>query len=324
MTANKEIVHLLKDKIVDVLGSKIEGDVIIVDAPYYKNIGDVLIWEGEIQFLHEKGCNLLGSYSSHTFLFPDIDSKTTILFNGGGNLGDIYPEHMVFLKKIINKYPNNKIIVFPQTVHYNNKKSLEKDMQELSLHKNMFFCTRDVVSRNNVMQFLGENRVACLPDMAFCIDLTPYIPSQPDKSNGDMLYIHRTDCEVSTGELPTIPNNAGTIYTADWPTFTSYFGKSYIFNTVLDRMYRFIPFSDKWLGSLWDTYAMNVFRVNMIKEGINFIKNYDIVQSERLHGAILAILLGKKVIIVDNSYGKNSSFYNTWLKEFDQISLLSK
>ena len=60
----------------------------------------------------------------------------------------------------------------------------------------------------------------------------------------------------------------------------------------------------------------------MIKLGISFINEYNIIYATRLHSAILALILGKRVVMIDNSYGKNSCFYNTWLKDAENIELV--
>jgi exopolysaccharide biosynthesis predicted pyruvyltransferase EpsI len=36
---------------------------------------------------------------------------------------------------------------------------------------------------------------------------------------------------------------------------------------------------------------------------------------------ILALLLGRRVRLKDNSYGKVSSYYRTWLQDIDSICL---
>ena len=64
-------------------------------------------------------------------------------------------------------------------------------------------------------------------------------------------------------------------------------------------------------------------RVRYIYKGINFFSNYEIIYTTRLHGLILGILMDKKVIIVDNKYNKCKNYYDTWLREFDNIELMS-
>ncbi len=319
---NDIIVSSLRNKIFRELSCHIGNDAIIVDAPYYKNIGDVLIWEGELQFLQDLGCKVLGSFSRHTFNFPQLNKDTVILYNGGGNIGDIYPEHIKFLKSVLKHYPDNKIIVFPQTVYYKDKKLMQKDFSLISKHHNIVFCSRDFNSYDRVKSLLGEGRTLCLPDMAFCIDISKYIEKSGINSKG-MLHIVRNDCEKKKYVLEDSFGFSKCHHdlVQDWPTFVTRFDLSYLFNTVLDRMFRFLPIKG-FIGPLWDKYAINHFRINMINVGISFISNFKSVKSERLHGAILSILLDKEVDIIDNSYGKNRDFYNSWLSSFSRVNLL--
>ena len=60
----------------------------------------------------------------------------------------------------------------------------------------------------------------------------------------------------------------------------------------------------------------------MLMEGVKFISPYKNVETERLHGCILSILLDKTIVLYDNSYGKNKSFYETWLSDLDSVKLL--
>lgn len=59
-----------------------------------------------------------------------------------------------------------------------------------------------------------------------------------------------------------------------------------------------------------------------IKIGIDFINEYGVIYTTRLHIGILGLLLGKQVFFLDNSYGKLSGFYNSWLKNIKNASLV--
>lgn len=51
---------------------------------------------------------------------------------------------------------------------------------------------------------------------------------------------------------------------------------------------------------------------------------YSIVYTTRLHVLILSALLEKKIFLIDNTTGKLNSFYNTWLKDLDNIIVEQK
>ena len=89
------------------------------------------------------------------------------------------------------------------------------------------------------------------------------------------------------------------------------------------RLLRRIQSHPRLLHNLQDWYAQNIYRPYMVKTGVNLINPYDIIYTTRLHGMILSILLGKKTVVIDNSYGKNSSYYNTWLKDCDNVTLFA-
>lgn len=289
---------------------------IILDAPYYHNIGDVLIWKGEMAFLAEHGIQCLYSASYETCTNPEIARDTTILFNGGGNLGDIYHEHMDFLLKVVDRYPNNRIVICPQTVYYKDKSSMENDFKLLLRHKDLYFCARDKATFDLLTKYFGM-RTRILPDMAFCIpeqDLQRYALKETKLK----LIIERKDCE-SLNERQH-KSNDGNI--SDWPTFEKPLHYTTFLNKILKRISdAHIPLVTRYTNLFWDYYFLHCFSETMFREGVRFISPYQQIETTRLHGCILSILLGKKITLIDNSYGKNSNFYNTWLYTMDNVTL---
>ena len=61
-----------------------------------------------------------------------------------------------------------------------------------------------------------------------------------------------------------------------------------------------------------------VFHIRKIsnKAAILF-SSHDVVITSRLHGHILSCLVDTPSQIIDNSYGKNLSYYNQWTKSLD-------
>ncbi|CAA0282372.1 Exopolysaccharide biosynthesis protein [Acinetobacter baumannii] len=59
----------------------------------------------------------------------------------------------------------------------------------------------------------------------------------------------------------------------------------------------------------------------LFEQSINFINQYDTIYTTRLHGCILAVLLGKNIYLMDNNYGKNTRFFNEWLQDYENIML---
>ena len=91
MSFDKKI-EQLREIISDSIKPLLSDRVIIADAPYYDNIGDSLIWQGAVDFLHANNFKLLHSYGAGYFPFPRLDKDITIILMGGGNFGDLWPQ----------------------------------------------------------------------------------------------------------------------------------------------------------------------------------------------------------------------------------------
>ena len=212
---NKEIINLLQRKILDVLPSIIgKGRTILTDLPYHGNIGDILIWEGELLFLKYINAFPLSQTSSSTFMFPELDEDITICLHGGGNFGDLYRGAQEFRKKVLISYPKNRIVILPQSVWYDNKDLIEDDARLFAKHPNLYICARDNTSYEFLKHFFKANNVFLVPDMAFCIgDI-----SDRNKATANMtkfVFIKRLDKEFVDNNIKIdLPYDI-----RDWPTF---------------------------------------------------------------------------------------------------------
>ena len=308
---------LLRKRIEETLLPLIDCDYVLWECPYYCNIGDVLIWEGELEFLKKVKYKCLGMVSQYTCDFPVLSPEVLILLQGGGNFGDVWRSTQEFRLQVCQKYPNNKIIIFPQTVFYENLELLDADARAMSQHRNLTICGRDEVSYKILKQHF-KNEILLVPDMAFCISserLQKVCELQGDKG----LFLKRTDKEFSFSdfEIPLSLN----LETHDWPTYERKFVMNYLFETLL-RVKEHFDFN--FLNRFIDCWAYKIYRRSLVNMGVRFLSKYNVIYTTRLHVFILGILLHKKCIIIDNSYGKNSSFFDTWLKDLKHIEMFSK
>lgn len=307
-----ELRKVIKDKLTPL----IDNDYVLLDLPYYENIGDSLIWEGEKEFLRTLPYKCLYYSSKDSFRYRKFDNNVIILLHGGGNFGDLYRLHSEFRKKIIGLYPQNRVILLPQTVYYENMNLLADDAKYYGTHPNVTICVRDQYS----FDFLQENyhnKVILVPDMAFFLDVTKYkIPKEENR----ILFLKRTDKELVTdSDTNDIPTDAEI---HDWPTYERHFKK-------LDRIGRFtyyvcktlnlLKVNEKLIVKIEDWKRNYFFRQAYVQIGISFLSPYHTIYTTRLHVLILGVLLNKHIYLINNSSGKVINFYNTWLKELEQI-----
>lgn len=298
----------LKQMILSVLIPLVDSDYIYLDLPYHSNIGDTLIWQGTEDFLSQIVHKCVYKSASIVDL-PELDTRIVIILHGGGNFGDVWRFHSELRNQVIERYPDNRIIILPQTIHYNSIETLKEDASLMSKHKDLHICARDVRSKELLDSYFQNNHYL-LPDMAFCINVKN-LKDQVVKSNKIGLFLKRIDKEL--GNLPlSIPEG---YEVRDWPTIEA----SPLFQQIFNCILRFKPF----LGNrVVDLYANHIYRPLMVKCGVRFVSQYQDIHTTRLHVAILSVLLGKAFTFYDNSYGKNSQFYHTWLFDIDTITLM--
>lgn len=293
----------------------------LLEIPHYYNIGDILIWEGELAFLTQLKSKLIYSSSSYNYNpQKKLPPETTILLQGGGNWGDIWEEPQQFRKKIISSYPHNNIIIFPQTIYYKDKKNLIEDSIFFSHFPNVTICARDQYSFNILKTYFKNNKSFLLPDMAFFINIKKnFLLHKGSK----ILFAKRLDKEYSSSINYDLIPNESEIH--DWPTYE----KNTISNDTLSKISLFLRLADKCLNTSMqkefvDLYWEKIRKKELINLGLNFLKDYHTIYTTRLHIAILGALMGKKIYILDNNYGKLSNFYYTWLKNTDNINLIKQ
>ena len=187
--------------------------VIIADAPYYDNIGDLLIWQGTLDFLHENGVKILRNYGACFFPFPTIDKDVTVLLMGGGNFGDLWRTLQYNRLEIIARYPENRIVMLPQSIFYQEKELINKDADMMARHSDLHLFARDQASYDILSARFNRNHVYLAPDMAFCIDSRLLAPHR-NREEGKTLFLLRSDKELHQ-DTPTELQEADV--TSDWP-----------------------------------------------------------------------------------------------------------
>jgi exopolysaccharide biosynthesis predicted pyruvyltransferase EpsI len=303
-------ISMLNDTINERLSHLINSNYVLYDIPFYNNVGDLLIWEGELHFLKKIKYKRINSFSA--FLFKKdqhLPSNIIILLQGGGNFGDIWRVHQEFRLKIIQEYPNNKIIIFPQTVYYQNHETMLRDAEIMRQHKNLTICARDMVSYNLLKKYFNNN-ILLVPDMAFCIPPKQLLSQTSHNQTNKTLYLKREDKEFKNGIKHNFENHSIDAY--DWPCMTH--------NDFVQILFKVFLRLKSYKLSLW--YAQHIYKWYLIKNSVKFISQYKEIYTTRLHTSILCTLLGKKHHILDNSYGKNKNFYDTWFQDLEGIEFI--
>jgi pyruvyl transferase EpsO len=315
----------LRQEIVAQLGGLVDRDYVLLGLPYYLNVGDILIWEGERRFLSElpHKCLNQGYQYSDSWRIRD---DTLLLLQGGGNFGDLWRYIQDERLDISRRYKNNPIVITPVTVWYENPDLMQQDAEVFSAHPNLTICARDARSFE-LLQKHFTNRILLVPDMAFCIEPAS-LKRYAGHADRETLFLKRTDKELASPSA-SLPQKMADADVHDWPCMEQeprYWMRYHRLCSQAAAVGR-LKLRGGWrlyraLHGLSDWYYHTRCRELLIRDGVKFVSRYQNIYTTRLHVAILAVLLDKPVTILDNSYGKNSSFIETWMNDTEGVNLM--
>ena len=228
-----------------------------------------------------------------------------ILLHGGGNFGDVWPEHQHFRNEVMTRFPGRRIIQLPQTVQFSSSAAAAETRKIVQAHPDFTLFVRDKRSQEQTRTLLDVEPIL-VPDMAFCLGRI----SRQQTADRDLLLLLRTDKEKrqETGEASTLPGHA-----EDWMTDQKGFYKWAKIRTGLNpnnwhpENYRF-----KFLKNLANA---------RLRRGLSMIARYGFVITDRLHCHILCLLQDIPHVVMDNNYGKISNFIKAWTADYDGLEL---
>lgn len=306
--------QLLEEKLLPLITS----DYVFLDLPYHPNVGDTLIAYAAKRFLLNTPYHCLYWSSGYSFDNRTISPNTLIIFNGGGNFGDLWKNFSIFRNKIIKEHPYNRFLILPQSVCYCDKKNLIEDVEVYSkCGARITICARDKESYNFLKSNFLRNNVLLVPDMAFYTD-TKLLKSKA--GSGRALFLRRRDAEyVSNDKYDIVPDYAEI---HDWPTMERFIRIHWKYLRLIELRRGWTWYPNLFLH-IEDVIWQKIILPYYLRNGINFVNRYDVIYTTRLHVAILGVLLKKKVFFFDNSYGKNSALYKTWLHGLPNIKLIN-
>jgi exopolysaccharide biosynthesis predicted pyruvyltransferase EpsI len=282
----------------------------LLGFPDHPNVGDSAIWIGERLYLANRGVPVTYICSDLTYSENGLRARVAggpILISGGGNLGDLWPDCEEQREAVIRAFPRNRIIQLPQSIWFNHSSNLARARAVFDSHPDLTILVRDQRSLEIARNEFRATSVIC-PDMAFALGPLQK-PIAPDR---DLVCLLRQDIESrrhssASVELGAVPVD----WVTDQPSMRLRLGR------VLVEHHRRFPRVFDWsYPLLWSPYLRlwDGMAGERLRRGCKILSRGKLVVTDRLHGHILSLLLGIPHIVLDNSYGKLSSFYQTWTR----------
>ena len=285
--------------------TEITDDYIYLDIPGYFNIGDHLIFQGA-KYILKKNVPYKCIYQSviENINYSKLkNNNTIIILQGGGNWGGGY--YTPFRNSIIERFSDNKIILMPQTIRYENISDLENDANLYAKHDNLHLCARDIPSYELLKKYFYSNHIYLLPDTA--TGLYELLPKHNAYNVPNSLLIRRKDFEISIDPWE-IPN----VIIKDWDSILDdlHFPRLLWPYKVLRKAKRLT--NSILLKEMCNQYFLKIFEPWFFSNIPQYLNKYKKIYTTRLHGLIIAKLMDMPVEWQDTKYKKISNYIQTW------------
>ncbi len=269
---------------------------ILFSTPTHGNIGDHAIAIAECNFLKDLNIERLFEITGNKvieaieYLKTSINKNAVLLITGGGFLGNQWIDEQIRVEKIIQTFPNNKIIIFPQTIYFTDdeKGQKEKDntIKIFNNHNNLVICAREQKSLTLMKEYFPNNKIIFAPDIVLYLD--EY--NKNLKREGILLCI-RSDVESKITKE----------------------NKDMIYNCAI-RYDKNIKYIDTVINQNISVSE----RKKVLEDKLDEFASSKFVITDRLHGMIFAAITKTPCVVIGNYNHKVRGVYE-WIKGLDYI-----
>ncbi len=298
----REYIRSIKRKValIKTLGlfPKKDGKIILIGSPLHGNLGDHAITLAEKAFFNDyfpkkMFCDISGDdfRNEQNWIKKLVSSADTIVITGGGFMGSLWKREEILIRNIICAFSDNKIIIMPQTLYYeendDGNRELEESKRIYRSHKNLIMYFRDSLSYEFAKKNFGfVKKISLVPDIVTY--LAPQINQGERNSIGICL---RKDKErIVSRDVSSIVKEWAKMYKMQVHSIT----------TIEDHL----VFEDD--------------REKEVNKKLIEFSSYKIIVTDRLHGMLFAAITATPCIALNNKSGKVKGVYE-WLKELNYI-----
>jgi exopolysaccharide biosynthesis predicted pyruvyltransferase EpsI len=276
--------------------------IILIGTPEHGNLGDHAIAEAELKFFSDyfPDIKVIEITADHYRFQKDkilsyIKKTDIICIQGGGFLGSLWIIEEVMARDIISTFIDNKIIILPQTIYFEDSESgqreFEVSMSTYREHDDLKIFLRDTKSINVAKQLVGEeneNKLILIPDFAL------YLNKKDEAAKRDgILFCLREDKERVLSDFDKKKMIEDIVKKGRNINFTT---------TAIPKR---IKIEDR--------------KLELEKKYAEF-RGAELVITDRLHGMIFAFITGTPCIALDNLSGKVKGVYQ-WIKDSEYVKI---
>ena len=291
----------------------------LVDFPDSANCGEHAIWLGQKRLLSELGITIVYESSAQSYDRDAMASRIgagTIFMQGGGNLSR-HPFRQELRLRVLQDFPNNKIILFPQQVTSRDNQELERIVKAVGRHPDVTLFARSIEAQRLLTEhFRHHTRVELAPDMSFL--LGPQI--RPVEPLFDIVWLARTDQERANDRTEAAARLASqAAEKVVLPKFADGVEINLVVKqrppTVLLTDWQSLVFENEEARLAYQRLDFDARSQARVSRALHILSLGRLVVTDRLHAHILCLMMGIGHVLVSDESGKNRHFYETWTRD---------
>lgn len=277
--------------------------VALVNFPAHLNLGDLALWVAEVETLRRLGVEIGYQAAWNRFSASTMRKRIgtgQILLNAGGNFGDLYAGQQGLREHILATCGDHPIVQLPQSINFEDGGNAERVNALVERHGNVTLLCREQRSVELAASLFPTARSSYCHDLALALSPRP----RPMPASTDVLWVARADREALAGP----PTEARGVAVVDWhpaPPGTPSWSTWARATAALQR--RLLPRAERGRDDpLWRAAAATFepFARAGVDQAMQILARGRVVITNRLHGHVMALLLGIPSVVLDNSYGK--------------------
>ena len=270
---------------------------IMLATAEHANIGDAAITLAEQQVLSEQFPEYfqveISTYEfrqKEAFLHAILNSEDILFIHGGGNVGDLYLVEEELHRKIISEFPNNKIVIFPQTIYFSDTErgalELTKSSRIYNSHKDLTLFARGETSLEIAKKHFYKVKTILMPDSAHVLR-SHYVFDR----SGALLCL-RDDKE---GKLDRE-------------------GKDLIVNTA-----KALTGSIDRSSNIHTEDVTREIRGLVVRKELMRFAKHQVVITDRLHGMIFSAVTGTPCVVLSSYNHKIREYYEAFFQDSNAV-----
>lgn len=273
---------------------------VAVDYPMHWNVGDAAITLGQACVATKNGVTTSRVLDRTSYNPQLLDGTALPVIAGGGNWGGLYPTHHRLRLRVLEDARGREVLQMPQSIHYASEDHRDALRRAVARHGKVTLLVRDQRSHDIALRDY-DCAVHLVPDLVFTLGKL-----HAPRPVLDVVMQARTDKEAPV-------DTPGSSAHFDWlaPPLTSLSWAVLRAAKLSNRFQRRLPTAGVPVNRV---ATSTLARVNLTR-GLKLLARGRYVVTDRLHGHVLAHLIERPHVVVDDRFGKIRALHETWLAD---------